>query len=162
MRFVNNHMVSEEVRRKIGLANSGDRNGRWKGGISTNNKCLDCGCLISRKSIRCFECFGKYQSKRQLGFNNPNYRNGKSNEPYPLLFNTQIKERVRVRDNFKCRLCGIPELECKRRLDIHHIDYNKENGKEDNLISLCPRCHAKVNFNKEYWQKYFSTEVIRL
>jgi len=86
---------------------------------------------------------------------NPNWKGGKSFELYTSLFNKQLKERVRVRDNFKCQICGIPELELIERLHAHHIDYNKKNCELNNLVSLCRSCHTKTNFNREKWETYF-------
>ena len=94
---------------------------------------------------------GKY-----TGENHPRWKDGISFEPYPPTFNSQLKERVRVRDNFICQKCGIPELEYMRKLDVHHIDYDKKNCEMDNLISLCGRCNATVNSNREYWTNYFN------
>ena len=81
---------------------------------------------------------------------------GKSYEPYSKLFDRQLKEKVRVRDNFICQLCKIPELECSKRLHIHHIEYNKKNCDINNLISLCNNCHSKTLTNREFWRKKFS------
>ena len=39
--------------------------------------------------------------------------------------------------------------EFKKILAIHHIDYNKKNNKEENLITLCRSCNVKVNFNRK-------------
>ena len=66
-----------------------------------------------------------------------------------------LKDRIRVRDNFICQLCGVPELECKQRLDIHHIDYNKKNNKKDNLITLCLWCNIRANYNRDYWKDFY-------
>ena len=57
-------------------------------------------------------------------------------------------------------MCGIPELETGRRMSVHHIDYVKENIKENNLISLCASCHGKVHTNRDYWKQYFIKEVM--
>ena len=38
---------------------------------------------------------------------------------------------------------------------LHHIDYNKFNNNEDNLVSLCDICHGKTNYNREKWIKIF-------
>jgi len=65
---------------------------------------------------------------------------------------------IRVRDNFTCQICKVPELEFNRRLDIHHKDYNKKNNTEINLVALCQSCHLKTNFNREYWLNYFVPE----
>jgi len=90
-----------------------------------------------------------------------NWKGGISFEPYSPLFNQQLKDRIRVRDNFICQLCGVPELECDKRLSIHHIDYNKKNCEKNNLISLCNHCNSKVNFNRPKWQAYFESKILQ-
>ena len=90
----------------------------------------------------------------------PRWLGGVSYEPYPVTFNTQLKEKIRCRDNYKCQMCGIPELETGRRMSVHHIDYVKENVNESNLICLCVVCHTKTNSNREYWKQYFVKEVM--
>ncbi len=87
--------------------------------------------------------------------NHHNWKGGISFEPYSPAFDQQLKDKVRVRDNFKCQLCGVPELECRTRLYIHHIDYNKKNTELSNLISLCDKCHGKTNYKREYWKHRF-------
>jgi len=71
---------------------------------------------------------------------------------YPEEFNDKLKEKIRKRDNYQCQLCGITEEEYiivfGERLTVHHIDYNKNNNNEDNLISLCRSCHARTNVNR--------------
>lgn len=94
-------------------------------------------------------------NQKLSGEKNPRWNEGKSFEPYTHLFNQQLKDKIRVRDNFICQLCGIPELECNARLSIHHIDYDKVNCNENNLISLCNKCNSKVNSKREYWKVYF-------
>jgi DEAD/DEAH box helicase domain-containing protein len=59
-----------------------------------------------------------------------------------------IRERVRARDAYKCRVCGAPES--KRQHDVHHkipfraFASREEANQLDNLITLCPACHRKV------------------
>ena len=121
----------------------------WKG---KKVYCLDCNKEITKQAKRCSSCAQKINVRME---GNPNWQGGKSFEPYPPIFNQQLKDKIRVRDNFICQKCGVPELECCRRLDIHHIDYNKKNSKEKNLISLCKSCHIKVSYKRDYWQKHF-------
>lgn len=45
-------------------------------------------------------------------------------------------------------------------LSVHHINYNKYDQTEDNLISLCKSCHTKTNFSREDWTIYFYEEVL--
>ncbi len=86
------------------------------------------------------------------GEKNPTWKSGKSFEVYPLEFKL-IKEYIRQSDNLKCKLCGMEQN--GRKLDIHHIDYDKKNNLSDNLISLCRSCNDKANFNRDWWMFYF-------
>jgi len=94
-----------------------------------------------------------------MGNNNPNWRNGKSFEPYTLEFNKTIKEIVRMRSFFCCSECGVHEKELLRKLDIHHIDYDKLNNSPFNLTALCKKCHSKTNFNRSDWTKYYKQKI---
>lgn len=109
------------------------------------------------------KCFSE-EHKRKLsearkgkyaGNNCPSWKGGVSFEPYSPEFDRQLKELIRQRDGYKCQLCGMPECENIEKLTIHHIDYIKKNCLPDNLIALCKICNSKVNFNRDYWTKYF-------
>lgn len=85
-------------------------------------------------------------------------KGGHNTSQYPLGWNKTFKEQIRNRDGYKCQLCGVPEVECNRKLHVYHIDYNKQNMNPDNLISLCMSCHIRTNVKKEnrdYWIKIF-------
>jgi len=92
------------------------------------------------------------------GENNPQWKGGVSFEPYCPKFNDKLKEKIRNEYDRKCQICGkdetdnITKTNKIRRLDIHHIDLDKEqgcNGKKWNLIPLCVNCHSKLHRNKE-------------
>lgn len=119
-----------------------------------SHKCMSCS---QRGKILTEEHKKKICSnlKHEFGVKNANWRGGKSFEEYSFLFNEQLKDRIRIRDNYKCQLCKIPELEFNRKLSIHHIDYNKKNNEESNLISLCNSCHQKTNSKQLFWIKLF-------
>ena len=92
-----------------------------------------------------------------------NWQGGKSFEPYSVDWTEDIREAIRKRDNYVCQICGIHQTELKglfRKLDIHHIDYDKDNLNPKNLISLCKSCHMKTNYNREYWQNYFKKSYV--
>jgi hypothetical protein len=84
---------------------------------------------------------------------------GRSFLPYAKEFNRLLKARINMRDNYTCQRCGISQDEClssqHRKLDTHHIDYNKHNTDDSNLISLCRKCNATVNANRCIWERYF-------
>jgi len=88
----------------------------------------------------------------QTGKKNPNWNGGTQFEPYPIEFSHENKERIRDRDERKCQICKLHEAIFFRALCVHHIDYDKQNCKDSNLISLCDVCHTATNANREYWQ----------
>ncbi|MCL4366219.1 HNH endonuclease [Patescibacteria group bacterium] len=87
----------------------------------------------------------------QCGENHPRYNFLNANRHYPVEFNRKFKAMIRDRDNHLCQGCGAIEATLKRSLSIHHIDYDKNNININNLISLCPSCHSKTGFSREYW-----------
>jgi len=88
------------------------------------------------------------------GENNPRWMGGISLEPYGKEFNSKLKVKIRNRDENECKAC----FASKCKLNVHHIDYNKTNNNEDNLILLCNPCHMKIGKNnrEEYKLKYSS------
>ena len=96
------------------------------------------------------EEFKKRQSLNHGGTGIP-----RENTEYGPDFTNALKEAVRFRDKCKCQLCGCPQIENGRKLDVHHIDYNKLNNILKNLIALCKKCHTKTNVNRDYWFAYF-------
>ncbi len=98
-------------------------------------------------------------SEAHLREKNWNWQNGKSFEPYGPEFNKKLKLKIRRRDNFTCQECGYTEKQLGYILSVHHIDYDKKNNKEENLISLCKNCHGQTNFNREDWIDYFNNKM---
>jgi hypothetical protein len=139
------------------------KNGLW----SKINKhyCIDCKKEIVRGHLRCTVCsklgknnpnFGNHiLSKKFKGKNNPSWKGGISRLPYAFEFTEELKEKIRKRDKYRCRICNKTQkeslLKSGKKLCIHHIDYNKKNFKEKNLISLCNSCHAKTNEHRKFW-----------
>jgi len=97
--------------------------------------------------------------KSYKGKNNPNWKKGISKEPYPFKFNNKLKKQIRYRDDYKCQLCEMTNRQHKNKYNqnllIHHIDYNKKNLKENNLITLCRKDNSIVNFKRKYWTGFF-------
>ncbi len=88
---------------------------------------------------------------------NSQWQGGKSFESYGVEFK-QIRKFILERDNYKCQ-----NPECKinigyyKRLDCHHIDYDKKNNAFYNLIILCINCHLKTNGKKkrQYYKEFY-------
>ncbi len=84
--------------------------------------------------------------KRLMGENNSRWSGGKEKayknrlkshraKFYGLTF--QQLERKIIEG---CEICN-----WKLNIDIHHIDGNKKNNLKENLIGLCPNCHALIH-----------------
>ena len=89
-----------------------------------------------------------------------------------------IRPSILKRDNYRCKICKVKHrsrgyydstgkfIECDEYmvsyasrmnikliriiLQVHHKNQNKKDNRDNNLISLCPRCHFKED--KEYNQ----------
>jgi hypothetical protein len=124
------------------------------------NHCIGCGIEISRNEYeRCLSCSKK-------GELNNNYVKDRSLIEYTLEWNGQLKESIRKRDDYKCQNCGMTEEEhlivWGQVLHVHHIDYNKKNCQEDNLITTCLQCNIRANFNRDYWQEFYQEKIHEL
>lgn len=106
-----------------------------------------------------------FYSDRMMGNKNINYIDGRSYEPYPEIFNRRLKAVIKKKDNYKCQNCDIEEIEIRksdslgRGLSIHHIDYDKHNCHEDNLISLCRVCHGFSHGNRKIIQAFYEKKI---
>lgn len=77
-----------------------------------------------------------------------NWQGGISFEPYCDKFNLRLKESIRNKYGRVCVSCGKSEIFNGRRLSVHHIDLDKQqgcNGNEWKLVPLCDSCHAKIH-----------------
>jgi 5-methylcytosine-specific restriction endonuclease McrA len=99
------------------------------------------------------------KKKQYTGDKSPGWKGGISFLPYSKEFNKQRKEYIRKRDEYTCQRCGINEFEHGHKLHVHHIDYDKLNASEYNLIGLCNCCNSSVNFNREFWQRFFTDKL---
>jgi len=131
-------------------------------------KCYNCGNLIyvkpckvkeiemGKKVFCCWDCKIKYER----GENASSWKGGLSFIIYPKEFNYYLKNKIRKRDNYQCQLCSLTQEEHKKlykvALCIHHIDYDKTNNKENNLITLCSKCHQKTNKDRIFWKNILS------
>jgi len=141
---------------------SGQNNPFYKKG---KPHCIDCGKKLSRYDAkRCINCYIKI-----AGFSNKGLKRsietkkkcslakGGTGIPYedtlyPKEFH-YIRIEIRERDNYTCIICG------NFGKVVHHIDYDKNNSNNGNLITLCLRCHRETNFNRNYWQQYFHKKI---
>jgi len=84
-----------------------------------------------------------------------NWKGGISCEPYCEQWkDKEYKESIKERDGYMCL-----NPYCKgnyKRLNIHHIDYNKKNCHPLNLITLCASCNSKANKYREWHKEWYN------
>lgn len=106
-----------------------------------------------------YDCYGSWCSENRVKDDHPRWKGGGDLYYGP---NWQRQRRRRLeKDGHQCQRCGMTNDECKdelgRDLDVHHItpvrDFHNdaEGGSDweivnsiDNLVTLCIRCHRKV------------------
>jgi len=110
-----------------------------------------------RKGKRISEESRRKMSEARRGEKNSSWRGGISFEPYSIDWTETLRRSIRERDHYICQLCG--QTQGDIALDVHHIDYNKQNCNPNNLITLCHSCHTKTGFNREYWIEYFNNNL---
>jgi len=120
---------SEETRKKIGEKNK----------------------INTKRYFETHDIWNKGKEYPQLrGENHFNWKGGKSFRNYPRDWSKALRQSIRQRDNYTCRICGV-----EPSIQVHHIDYVKNNCSPNNLVTLCRSCHTKTCFNREYWIIFF-------
>jgi len=157
---------SQETLRKMSLANKGRLSPRKGKHLSEEHRRK---LSASRKSNPVRYWLGKKMPlavRQKMGLShsgsmNPSWKGGTSFLPYGPGFTRHLKDEIRKRDRYRCQECFRHQDELftksgkKVKLDIHHIDFDKNNSNPNNLISLCHSCHAQTQFNQDAWIEYF-------
>ena len=98
----------------------------------------------------------------RCGKDAPGWLGGISYLPYCEKFDNNLKERVRDFFGRCCYVCGKNEIENGRKLDVHHVNYNKMvccNDIKPLFVPLCKSCHSKTLKDREYWEEFFTVSL---
>ncbi len=113
---------------------------------SNDRFCLNCGKnLKGTKHKRKFcseECFQEFKYKNLVERWKNGLENGVRGDNCISRF---IRKYLFIKYDNKCQLCGWGEenpTTHKIPLQVHHIDGDFTNNKEENLQLLCPNCHS--------------------
>lgn len=102
-------------------------------------KCSYCGKEIKRLKSALKTSSGYNYCSKECG-------NRHKNESTKILDGSVNYRRTAFElQEHKCAICGWDEDE--RVLEVHHIDENRNNNFNSNLIILCPICHKKLTLH---------------
>jgi hypothetical protein len=113
--------------------------------------------------------------KLHSGENSSSWKGGSSFFPYCPKFDENKKEEIRNKYNRCCIICNKPEQENiinsgknkgkVKKLHVHHVDYNKNQGCEGHiwkLTPLCMSCHGKTTSgSRQFWETKIC-EILKL
>jgi len=98
--------------------------------------------------------------KRNTFVHGHNWKGGISINEYCELFsNKEFREMIFERDGY---ICLKPACSKKSsHLYIHHINYNKKDCSNFNLISICVCCNSEANFERDWHQSWYDAILRR-
>lgn len=112
---------------------------------TNNNICLNCGKQLDKRYKQKFcsnQCQSDYRYKTYI----ESWKNGnKDGMTGKYGLSQHIKRYLFEKYKNKCQICGWGETNKKTGkipLEVHHIDGDYTNNKEENLQLLCPNCHS--------------------
>ena len=160
-RLINIEKVSyEEIGRKYGCSGANIKKIAKKLGIpleqrrkinpsetfnkkSEINRCLNCGNEIpSNNKYCCSKCKNEYIYKQYIYRWKQNLETGTKGSDDVSNY---VRRYMFEKHNNSCELCGWNQVNPYTGLvplQIHHINGDCKNNKEENLQLLCPNCHA--------------------
>lgn len=131
-------------------------------------ECANCGAekqvkrVVAEKKENHFcnyDCYGDWCSEHRTGGDHPRWKGG-GEFYYGPNWRTQRRKRLEY-DGYECQRCGISKAESLaefgQKLEVHHRKPVREHHEQadgdpdweqvnalDNLVTLCIRCHRKV------------------
>jgi hypothetical protein len=84
---------------------------------------------------------------KKIGVFEKRYRKGSGHVKWKggTSINGARAKEFRLRRGHVCANCGYRKI--PRILEIHHIDRNRRNNEDINLLLLCPNCHAEEHYD---------------
>ena len=103
----------------------------------------------------------KLSNPNRFGEYAGNWRGGLSFVDYPQEFSELLRTKIRDKYNNCDYMSGLHKSICNKNvnLDVHHIDYDKSNNSEDNLIPLSKHNHMRTNGDRLLWERLFKNSL---
>lgn len=136
--------LEERVMRNAGIWLDHTTPERHRATVGLCEDCMERRVLYKEGGkMMCKACIDKQTKLREMD----------ENRVYCHKFNNDCRERNRKKYGRLCFLCGKDETSNGRRLSVHHVDMNKDQGCNDHawkLVPLCKSCHA--HGHSKLWQ----------
>lgn len=91
---------------------------------------------------------------------NVNWHGGLSKINTKRILTNEHKDNIKQRDGYRCQQCFRHKSELSSPLLVHHIDFNKINDEDTNLITLCNPCHSQLSYDRQNWINHFKNVMI--
>ncbi len=117
--------------------------------------------LLDKKKYCSKLCANRAHRAKMKGPGNGRYLHGRSEERYSADFRALAPD-IRTREGLRCFLCHVTQAANGKDLDVHHIDYDKDNNEPLNLVALCPTCHGAMHGSapsRKRWRERLSSEL---
>ena len=148
------HEVSEKTRKLIGDGHKGNKHtddAKQKISKSHKGKKL----LATHKQAISEGNKGKFISLEQKinhscimqGINRSEWCGFATEQKYCTKFNESCREHNREKYDRLCFICNKSENDNGRKLSVHHVDMNKQQGCDSDwkLVPVCSQCHNKLH-----------------
>lgn len=106
-----------------------------------NYICWYCGGPTKGSRFCSNTCYAKYEGDKII----QKWKRGEISGSTKAGIISAIRNYIFEKNNFQCQRCGYNTpnpFTGNSILQIHHVDGDSTNSKEDNLELLCPNCHA--------------------
>ena len=129
---------------RLGVETDNNRGSRRK--EPKKATCINCGKeFITYPSANgkfcCQKCEAEYKKKKKL----EEWKEGRHSGTNGYSCSPFVRRYMLEKAEYKCEKCGWGEKNPytgRVPLQIHHLDGNSLNNKEENLQVLCPNCHS--------------------
>lgn len=137
------------------------QNGRNKGGW--NNQRVKCVCEECGKEYEVPPCRMKGKQKTRHCSIICHCRAISRETDRSMGKNPSWKGGIQIYRKYKKECCE--NCKSKKNLEVHHIDSNRYNNEEENLITLCKKCHqtldGRIN-NRDELERFTSSAYVQL
>lgn len=158
------NVLSEEHKKNISISNKGKIRSIESRKRMSENSYERKGANSPRFGTTQSDATRQRSSATKQGIPYAEWTSYAKDNPYCVKFNETVKEHIREKYDRRCFLCDRLEednITCtgkQKRLSVHHVDMNKQqgcNGHEWKLVPLCLYCHnSKVTDTLQMYIEY--------